>query len=768
MGIEDSGNRHRLPLWMKHLIPTARILVMAAGLIAACAPDHGPGVISLLDTSTEADFSVPWRTILLEKTPKSLFRAADGIIIRGGTAVQEADTSGLGFLLPPAPEGTMEVRLAYAARWTGNDTLSIMLVRGNTVVDYKAIRLRGATPSVRLYYPGGSGIMLRVVHRMARGAVLPLKAVAAGITDAVHQKDTMVRMSSWLNWLIIQKDAVDLRRGLPPGRRLPLSIDGCTRVSVVLHAGDSLSVAMPARGRMHWALQFAATGLQPGCDLEVMGLMPNGWETLRGEGIATLHRWTVEAISLEAGSAQPESLRFHARGLRGMIAVGDPVLVPTTPSRRMNLLVLLLDTLRSDRLGCYGYQLRPTSARLDSIVAAKGFTVCDRARAAAPYTLPSIMKIMTSRFLHKNLSPSGASLLRTPPMLAELLRAEGYYCVAHTGGGVLRHAGFERGFHEYHWSQSFGKSCDVFPPAMKWLQRRHEPFFLFVHTYETHLPYFTGSFDQGLDRGSLPVPGGDRGLLRAHIDSVEIADAESLYLQALYDSHVRIVCDAVADLFARMDELNLWETTAVMILSDHGEEFGEHLGLYAQHGQTLYSELTDIPFIFRVPGLEGPSHVATEVSAVDLLPTAVDVLGLEWRGEVDGVSLRPLLEKRPLDRPTPVIANLSNPPVLWEAVALFGDTLKYIEVTHRARPRRPGLFPSVTYPAGVEVYDALTDPGEFSNLSGRRPYLARVMGDSLQRVLGRVLPPLVADDSTPAAHVSEGLSRQLEALGYFQ
>jgi arylsulfatase A-like enzyme len=464
------------------------------------------------------------------------------------------------------------------------------------------------------------------------------------------------------------------------------------------------------------------------------------------------------------------AIRFNLAAPGGVVGLCEPMVLcePPQPSQQLNVILVDLDTMRADRLGCYGYVKRPTSARLDSLFAAKGFALFANAHSSSPWTLPATAKFFASRYLDFDL-PGG--IPRSYTMLAEVLRNRGYYCIAYTGGAHLRATGLEQGFHEYHWSQDWGKVEDSFPPSETWLQQqRREPFFLFLHTYEPHTPYTRDIFCRGLPSGRLGNLSHGEPLMPPGITICSrLSEAESLYVQAAYDGGVRVACDAVADLFLRLDELELWERTVVVILSDHGEEFWEHFPAFADHGYSLYSEQIRVPFLIRDPTscTSELTTVADPVSTVDLLPTLADLLGFELGHPVDGVSLTPVMNGGEAHREVPILAQIvPGAEVPLERFCVVAEGKKYIQsFGYPARPSKKGQ-PCIAYGGGRELYDLQRDPGEIHNLIDVDRSLGQTMGMLLRAARNSACSLHVNAPSPHDGMLSEDLKRQLRALGY--
>jgi arylsulfatase A-like enzyme len=491
-----------------------------------------------------------------------------------------------------------------------------------------------------------------------------------------------------------------------------------------------------------------------------------GWHVVEDIDADSHSQWGRVTSQLPQGRARYDSLRFTLLGGPSLVALGAPLLVPeTTHSEQLNLLVLFLDTVRADRLGCYGYEDRPTSEKLDSLFAAKGFTVFKNAYSPAPQTLSSAAKFFSSRYLHSDLRPY-VSIDPAAPMLAEIMNDNGYYCAAYTAGGVMRTPGFERGFHEYHYSKAIGKVEDSFPQASAWLHRRIEPFFLLLHSYEAHQPYTRSIFSDTLPRGRLLDPVNVDGFLPPGWDPCsKFTPAESTYISALYDGGVRTVCDAVARLFIEMDELSLWENTVVVVLSDHGEEFGDHFPVYGHHSHSLYEELLHVPFALYAPSLAGRRMIDGEVSLVDLVPTLASILNLEWAGVADGVDLSGAMGGNPISRSVPILAELSNT-MNWDGISVIEDRRKYIEITEREGSKGTRQRDCLRYQTGRELYRLDMDPSEISNIVEKDSSMVQLMAERLREGLVRAAPPVSSTAGDGSTILAPALENQLRALGY--
>ena len=315
--------------------------------------------------------------------------------------------------------------------------------------------------------------------------------------------------------------------------------------------------------------------------------------------------------------------------LTAVLALAACAPAPAVVEPRPNLLFVSIDTLRADHLGAYGYR-RPTSPNIDAF--ARGAVVFENASSSSSWTLPSLVSLMTSLYpsthgcttVQTRLDPSHATL-------AEILRDAGYD-TALVGGHLFLGSsyGLTQGFThvdaEIVQTDSTRSSPEVADEGVAWLERKAAvadgvPWMLWLHFFDPH--------DEYLEHAGISEAFGTR-------TDRDRYDGEI----AFTDLHVGRVLDALARLGFERD-------TIVVLVADHGEEFGEHGN--SGHGYTLYQEVVHVPLIVRAPGWT-PRRVAPLVPTVDLLPTLLELVGLAPPREVEGRSLLPLLCEDPADR----------------------------------------------------------------------------------------------------------------------
>lgn len=349
--------------------------------------------------------------------------------------------------------------------------------------------------------------------------------------------------------------------------------------------------------------------------------------------------------------------RFPLRRLAALLsllaACGTPSSPPSPDPGRFNVLLISIDTLRADHLGCFGYD-KPTSPTLDALCAESvAFT---QTISQAPSTLHSHASILTSEIPHHHRASWAA---RTPladgaVTLAEVLSDAGYDTAAFTGGGQMdRLFGLNQGFDIY--QQPGGQRFrDTVRAALPWLDEHvDDRFFLFLHSYETHHPYepepaYLEAVGDDYD-GPLPDQISVDFLRRVNAGEESIDDADLRHIIATYDAEIRSMDDGLKALLEHLTELGVLDRTLLVFTSDHGEEFDEH-GTVGWHSHTLYDELLHVPLVVRFPrGRFAGTRIDRQVRSIDIAPTVLAAVGLESPPTFEGSDLGTLLRGEPLD-----------------------------------------------------------------------------------------------------------------------
>ncbi len=318
------------------------------------------------------------------------------------------------------------------------------------------------------------------------------------------------------------------------------------------------------------------------------------------------------------------------------------------PVGRYNVLLISLDSLRADHVGCYGYQ-RDTSPSIDKL-ASEGVRFAN-AVATSSWTLPTHLTMVTSRYQTAHGVVHDTNVLSSAtPTLAEILKANGYTTAGFVSAPyVAGHYGHARGMDSFvdlsaaYEHRREARSAVVAPEitkkAVEWLEdNRDERFFLFLHYFDIHYDYVPPApFDRLFDPDySGSIDGTDfieRDDVNPDMDPRDLA-----HILALYDGEIRFTDSHVGMVLRKLEELGLDGNTLVVLVADHGEEFFEHGN--KGHHRSLYREVLDIPFIVRFPERRYAGRVVDEqASLVDIMPTILDVTGVEGPTDMEGLSL---------------------------------------------------------------------------------------------------------------------------------
>lgn len=421
---------------------------------------------------------------------------------------------------------------------------------------------------------------------------------------------------------------------------------------------------------------------------------------------------------------------------------------------KLNIVLLTVDSLRADHLGCYGYE-RATSPFMDAF--ARTGVLAERFIAPAIPTQPSYTTLLTGQLpiTHNIVSHGGhANIAREAPMLPEILAQAGYTTCS--VDNLWRHRfWYGRGF-EFIIDPSVTKNLlisvtceELNHRTIPWIkQHADEPFFLFMHYWDPHWPYVSREKYRHLFYEGNPTDPNNHSLDRWWEDYMgevardtwlrtpqgHITDAD--YVTALYDQEIRHLDDGMRDIFTAIDELGLAERTLVVVLADHGESMTEHNIFYDHSG--LYESVLRVPMIMRLPGrLPAGLRLPQMVQHVDIAPTLLEAAGLGVPPVLEGKSFWRLAAGQDQQGGYDEVASLE---CTWKAQWCL-RTPRYKFILSRDADE-DGTFPR-------ELYDLEQDPGEEHNIVAERPDLAASLEARLEewiaerlRAAGRTEDPL--------------------------
>jgi arylsulfatase A-like enzyme len=460
----------------------------------------------------------------------------------------------------------------------------------------------------------------------------------------------------------------------------------------------------------------------------------------------------LSLVAVGAGSLQVVAPAVVAPRRPARSRGGSPAAAPASAGPPANVLLYVIDTLRADHLGCYGYDL-PTSPRIDAL--AREGILFERVVAQSSWTRPAVASILTGLDAHAHrVMGLRQSLPAGVPTLAEILAARGYATAAWiTNVNVSAPFGFGRGFASFEYlAEDVGResthvlSDELTRRAVRWLATRDtRPFFLYVHASDPHAPYTAAPELRGrFRRGAAAEEASDAAALRRKLDqdAASLTPAEVRELAAAYDAEIAFNDSQLGLLLDEIDRLGLRDSTLVVVTADHGEELRDHGGV--GHGYTLYEEVIRVPLVVRLPdGAHAGERRTSLARQIDVLPTILGRLGIP---APSGLAGRALVDE-PDDAPHDLEAYSHTRLSRREVAAVVGGSWKAIRYLGSPIVRE-------------EVFDLAADPGERRNLAAERPVLAGYGTSEIRRA------EAAPGEAAPTRPLDADTERRLRALGY--
>lgn len=498
-------------------------------------------------------------------------------------------------------------------------------------------------------------------------------------------------------------------------------------------------------------------------------------QDLKEDNIIDLSDYSGQSVVMRFITSTPDQLNFqndvsywinpmiYQRSERSSRVNGKP-----------NVILVSLDTLRADHLGCYGYD-RNTSPNIDLL--SKDGILFDRCFSQASYTLPAHVSMLTglNPVKHNVFSSVQHNLDPSMVTLADRLREKGYLTAAVTGGGILgSFYGFPKGFDSYNerLTRIQGTTAQkIGELAVSWLEKNKDnPFFLFLHTYQIHGPFlppppYKSSFldpdEVGINSRKLNDLIGDA--YRNYF--VPLTDQQRRNLVALYDAEILYTDEVMLKpIFRSLKDLGLYDNTMIIVTSDHGEEFYDHGGWL--HGHTLYNELIHVPLIIKLPhGRFSGSVFENIVRSIDILPTILEELTIGLvQSEIDGKSLLKIIQGK--DKEDRIFfSEIKYASFFPDQIA--SNTGGFKLLLNKTYTDAQYNYFSTPPPSrkDIELYDLLTDFNEKKNL-------ARQNNSEVSKVMESIAQYLQQGEYTTEdgkkIKLDERVKEQLRALGYLK
>lgn len=457
----------------------------------------------------------------------------------------------------------------------------------------------------------------------------------------------------------------------------------------------------------------------------------------------------------------------------------NPLIYRMPEEKPNNIILISLDTVRPDHLGCYGYG-RNTSPAIDLL--AEDSVLFENAYSTTSWTLPGHVSLLTSlNCLNHQVYFPLQKMDTEATTLADILRTRQYYCAAFTGGGYLSETyGFSKGFDSYQEIKLHGDQAIRLDEAERlarlatqWLEENKDKnFFLFLHTYQPHDPYANLSpigkeflakdaeWDQ-VKAGTLMDDMGGR-------FQAQFSERERQNIISLYDGEIKYTdVSFVKPIMDKLKELGLYEKSLIILTSDHGEEFMDHEAWL--HDHSVYNEGIRIPLMVKFPEAENKgTRIENIVRITDIMPTILDRANIKTKKyRFDGATLIPMIKGNEKIRRT-FLSDLALREFTMapSVISLNKGQYKFILNKKISSPYVQRLVRNFDGKL-VELYDLENDPGEIKNLAANIAYrdICFEFLDEIERMYEKA--DKIKKDRDEVT-LDQSLRERLKALGYIK
>ncbi|HEY7374400.1 MAG TPA: sulfatase [Polyangia bacterium] len=511
------------------------------------------------------------------------------------------------------------------------------------------------------------------------------------------------------------------KEALSPLAAREVELGGARRRALVPGgAGSRLSFYMQLPAGAHLAFAYGAS--TPGGTVLAQ-------VAVDGQPARTIHEgnvgagWSEALADLGAASGRAARIDLIARGTKPDLAWGEPRVVVKAPAapvaatpqpRFDHIFVWMVDTLRADKVHAYNTKTRVLTPNYDAFAA--DATRFEWAQVPGTWSLPSHASLLTGVYptVHRATAHE-AKLSKEVPFVAEDMKKAGYKTAMFSSNGYVSSKwGFDRG-----WDVNRNFIRESLPNGSEYLWKTAKAWltpiaakreFAYLATIEPHVAYtprkeFLAKYwDKPYVGPIKPVLSGVQlGLIKG--GKLKISDNDKKYLEALHDGEISQSDAAFAAFIADLKTLGIYEKSAVVVVSDHGDQFYEHGSV--GHGDTVYQELVHVPLMIRAPGVFPAGHVVhADVEVMDLYATLLDLAGLKPNAAAEGTSLTPLARDEVGATPR-------------AALTVDGQVSRGLKVQrYRMVHRGPGR---------IELYDEYDDPREQKDVAAEHPIALRGM-----------------------------------------
>jgi len=547
-----------------------------------------------------------------------------------------------------------------------------------------------------------------------------------------------------------------VRLGDEERQAIALSRKSTLRYHVLVPANGSLGfgVGVEGEGDAPFSIAVTADG-QP--TTQVLTGMASG-------------AWTDHKVDLSRFAGETVRVDLSAEGQgTGRLAWNSPrILVPAVPERNLepakNVVVVVIDTLRADKLRPFNPQTRVKTPAIDQF--ASDGAVFELAQAPENWTKPSVASILTGLHPQTHQQKTGdAALPSSAELLSEHLQGEGFATGGFIANGyVSDRFGFDQGWDDYTnyiREEKSTEAKDVFDDAGNWIEAHKDGrFFAYIQTIDPHVPYdppgkYLQMYDPSEYAGQIrPRMTGDL-LEKAKRNPPQVVfDArDKRQLEALHDGEITKHDHFFGAFLERLSALGLANDTLIVVTSDHGEEFDDH-GSWG-HGHSVYQELLHVPLMFRLPNrVPAGTKVGEAVSTLDISATVTDLLGVPAMAHNEGHALVGLMLGEAPSQPAVAFSDFQDDRRVittgrWKLILRGNLTSTMFDLV--ADPLEKNQLDASAFPIGRRYSRMLL--GQFLGASDRGDWLSADQkgGTQLER---------------ENAEMDDTIRDQLRALGY--
>ena len=548
----------------------------------------------------------------------------------------------------------------------------------------------------------------------------------------------------------------NVRLGDEERQAIALSRKSTLRYHVLVPANGSLGFGVGVEGEGDAPFSIAVTADGQPTTQVFTGMASGAWTDHKVD----LSRFAGETVRVDLSAEGHGTGRLAWNSLR--------IVVPAVPERKLepakNVVVVVIDTLRADKLRPFNPQTRVKTPAIDQF--ASDGAVFELAQAPENWTKPSVASILTGLHPQTHQQKTGdAALPSSAELLSEHLQGEGFATGGFIANGyVSDRFGFDQGWDDYTnyiREEKSTEAKDVFDDAGNWIEaHKAGRFFAYIQTIDPHVPYdppgkYLQMYDPSEYAGQIRPRMTGELLEKAKRNPPQVVfDAsDKRRLEALHDGEITKHDHFFGAFLERLSELGLADDTLIVVTSDHGEEFDDH-GSWG-HGHSVYQELLHVPLMFRLPNrVPAGTKVGEAVSTLDISATVTDLLGVPAMAHNEGHALVGLMLGEAPSQPAVAFSDFQDDRRVittgrWKLILRGNLTSTMFDLV--ADPMEKNQLDASAFPIGRRYSRMLL--GQFLGASDRGDWLSAEQkgGTQLER---------------ENAEMDDTIRDQLRALGY--